>query len=231
MWTLWQDIRYGARMLLKSPGFSIVAVCALALGIGANTAIFSVVNAVLLKSLPFENPERIMRFYNGTTNDTASMSYPDFQDYANRAQTLQHVAAYSTIGTTLTTGDEPERVRGANVSASLFPLLGARAAQGRVFTAEEDKDGAPPVVVISHELWLRRFGGAPGIVGQHIPLGMGSKTIIGVMRPGFKFPVASAYPQEFWLPLMSSSSVKSSIARRGASRYRCLILSEPLRDD
>jgi len=216
MMTLWQDIKYGMRMLLKSPGFTLVAVLALALGIGANTAIFSVVNAVLLKALPFERPERIVRFYNGASEEPASMSYPDFQDYANRAQTLQHVAAYLTMGTTLTISGEPERVRGASVSAELFPILGARAAQGRVFTAEEDKDGAPPVVVISHEFWQRRFGGAPNIVGQQISLGTGDKTIVGVMPPGFKFPVASAYPQEFWLPLMSHPSVKRDMTRRGA---------------
>lgn len=213
---LWQDVRYAVRMLMKSPGFTLIAVCALALGIGANTAIFSVVNAVLLKALPFEQPDRIARFYNPTTGEPASMSYPDFQDFASRAQTLQHVAAYLTTGTTLATGGEPERVRGASVSASLFPLLGASAAVGRVFNADEDRDGAPEVIVISHEFWQRRFGGAPDIIGQQIPLGTGGKTVVGVMPPSFRFPVASAHPQEFWMPLLSHPSVKRDAARRGA---------------
>lgn len=216
MKTLWQDIRYGARMLAKTPGFTFVAVVALALGIGANTAIFSVVNGVLLRPLPFENPDRIMRFYNPATDEPASMAYPDFQDYASRSTTLQHVAGYVTSGTTLTGGDEPERVRGASVSASLFPILGVRAAQGRVFTAEEDRDGAQSVVVISHELWQRKFGGDPNIIGRQISLGAEDNTVVGVMPPGFKFPVASVYPQEYWYPLARNSSVRRDAARRGA---------------
>ncbi|MCP9495914.1 MAG: ABC transporter permease [Pyrinomonadaceae bacterium MAG19_C2-C3] len=216
MTTLWQDIKYGARMLLKTPGFTLVAVFALALGIGANTAIFSVVNGVLLKPLPFVEPERITRFYNATTNEPASIAYPDFQDYANRAQSLQHVAGYLMTGTILRGGDEPERVRGANVSASLFPMLGVNAALGRVFTAEEDRDGAPSVIVISHELWQRRFGGDAGVIGQQIPLGANPKTVIGVMPPNFKFPVATTFPTEYWLPLSESPSVKQQAARRGS---------------
>ncbi len=98
MQTFWQDLRYGIRMLLKKPGFTLVAVLTLAIGIGANTAIFSVVNAVLLRPLPFEHPERIMGFYNATTGEPASMAYPDFEDYASRAQTLEHVAGYLTTG-------------------------------------------------------------------------------------------------------------------------------------
>ncbi|MBA2502035.1 MAG: ABC transporter permease, partial [Pyrinomonadaceae bacterium] len=214
MTTLLQDIRYGARTLLKSPGFTVVAVLALALGIGANTAIFSVVNAVLLKSLPFENPERIMRFYNARTNEPSSMSFPDFHDYANRAQTLEHVAAYLVTGSVLRGGDEPERLRGAAVSARMFPLLGAHAALGRVFTTEEDVVDGPELIVLSHELWQRRFGGDPKIIGQQINLS-GNSTVIGVMPPGFKFPVGTTYTMEYWEPLAPQPSVKQSVTQRG----------------
>ena len=226
MKTLWQDVRYGARMLWKAPGFTIVAVIALALGIGANTAIFSVVNAVLLKSLPFENPERITRFYNARTNEPASMSYPDFRDYANRAQTLEHVAAYLVTGAVLRGGNEPERLRGAAVSANMFPLLGARPALGRTFTAEEDVVDGPEVVVLSHELWQRRFGGDPKIVGQQINLS-GSSTVIGVMPPGFKFPVGTTYAMEYWEPLTALPSVKESVARRGSVFLNVVALLKP----
>ncbi len=226
MTNLLRDIRYGARTLLKSPGFTVVAVLALALGIGANTAIFSVVNAVLLKSLPFENPDRIMRFYNARTNEPASMSYPDFQDYANRAQSLEHVAAYLVTGAVLRGGDEPERLRGAAVSANMFSLVGARPALGRTFTTEEDAVDGPEVVVLSHELWQRRFGGDPKIVGQQINLS-GSSTVIGVMPPNFKFPVGTSYAMEYWEPLTALPSLKQSVAQRGSVFLNVVALLKP----
>ncbi|MGH9940804.1 MAG: ABC transporter permease [Pyrinomonadaceae bacterium] len=213
MRTLWQDIKYGARMLRKSPGFTLIAVLALALGIGANTAIFSVVNAVLLRPLPFANAGRVALFHSGTTGGPASVAYPDLEDYAARAQTLEHVAGFLTTGTTLTGGDEPLRVYGAAVWSSLFPLLGVNAALGRTFSTEEDREGTPPVVVLSHEFWQGRFGGDPGIIGRQIPLS-GGKTVVGVMPPGFQFPLAMTHPREFWVPLSSSPVVKESRARR-----------------
>ncbi len=128
MTSLWQDLRYGVRILVKSPGFTVSVIIALALGIGANTAIFSVVNAVLLRALPYENAGRLLVIYGGGAQDAvvdAPLSYPDFVDYKNGAQTLEHVAAYSRSGTFISAGsDEPERVWGTEVSAELFPLLG-----------------------------------------------------------------------------------------------------------
>nr|MBA2502809.1 ABC transporter permease [Pyrinomonadaceae bacterium] len=155
MRTIWQDARYGARMLLKNPGFTLVAVLALALGIGANTAIFSIVNAVLLRPLPYENAERLVMLYSENRSSAAldapsdaPLSYPDFLDYKKQAQTLQYLAAYAQVGTALTSGGgEPERILGADVSAELFPMLGVNAAVGRVFTPEEDRPGANPVIV------------------------------------------------------------------------------------
>ncbi|MBA2340500.1 MAG: ABC transporter permease [Pyrinomonadaceae bacterium] len=204
---IWQDVRYGARMLLKNPGFTLVAVLALALGIGANTAIFSVVNAVLLRPLPYKNAERLVMLYSENRSTTAvnapsdaPISYPDFVDYKKQSQTLQYLAAYAQVGTALTSGgDEPERVYGADVSAEIFPMLGANALVGRTFTPEEDRPGATPVIVISHGLWQRRFGADPKVVGQEIQLGARSVTLIGVMPPDFKFPV-QAEKSDFWMP-------------------------------
>lgn len=197
METVWQDVRYGVRMLARNPGLTAIAVLALALGVGANTAIFSVVNSVLLRPLPYKTAERLVSLYGQNTNnaeanstDKPPLSYPDFRDYKEQAQTLQYVAAYSQSGTVLTSGgDEPERVLGADVSAELFPMLGVEPFIGRVFTPEEDKAGAPPVVVLGYGLWQRRFGADKSIIGREIKFGARSATVIGVMPPDFKFPV------------------------------------------
>src|SRR5919199_3109670 len=166
MRTLWQDLRYGLRALLKNLGFATVAVLALALGIGANTAIFSVVNAVLLNPLPFPGEGQLLRLGEGGRGqaepERGTFSFPDYQDVRAQAQTLSHVAAFLNSGTVLTgDGREEERVFGANVSSEYFAVLGTRPELGRVFTAEEDRPGSE-VVVISHSLWQRRFGGGGG---------------------------------------------------------------------
>jgi putative ABC transport system permease protein len=185
MGTLWQDIRYGFRMMLKGPGFTAVAVLALSLGIGANTAIFSVVNAVLLRPLPFDNPERIMTI--GGERDV--VSYPDFADWREQSQTLEHIAAYNTSATLLDNGDEFERIIGVIASTDLLPLLNVKPVMGRNFTREEDSPGSAAVVVLSYELWQRRFNSDPNIVGKEIMLGKRSTTVVGVLPPGFRFPV------------------------------------------
>ncbi|MFN2455438.1 MAG: ABC transporter permease [Pyrinomonadaceae bacterium] len=205
MQTLWQDIRYGARMLLKHKGFTLIAVFALALGIGANTAIFSVVNAVLLKALPYTDAERLVTVYGAgpqTTDGRAPLSYPDFVDYKTQSKTLQPFAAYQQIGTTLTLNAEPERVLGTEVSADLFPLLGIQPLLGRAFTAADDSNGAPPVIVISHNFWQQHFNADPNIVGREIKRGTRSVTVIGVMPQGFKFP-AQAEKVDVYLPLVA----------------------------
>ncbi|HKY03946.1 MAG TPA: ABC transporter permease, partial [Blastocatellia bacterium] len=212
---LWQDLRFGLRMLAKRPGFTLVAVTALALGIGANTAIFSVVNTVLLRPLPFEDPERIVSLstFNIQTPDARGpFSYPNFADVKARSQTIEDMAVCLGAGAVLSGTDGPEVVFGADVSAELFPILGVQPALGRVFTAEEDKEGAPPVVVLSHDLWQTRFGGDPSIIGQTIKLS-GSRTVIGVMPAGFKFPIEFEKPAQFWGPFLPDMDPKYKTGR------------------
>ncbi|HMF55989.1 MAG TPA: ABC transporter permease [Pyrinomonadaceae bacterium] len=225
MGTLWQDIQYGFRTLRKEPGFTLVAVLALALGIGANTAIFSVVNSVLLRALPYEGSERLVTLYSGSNptvpNPTGPLSYPDILDYRNQSQTLEYVAGYQGTGTVIQSGgDEPERVRGTDVMADIFPMLGVKPALGRVYTREEDSAGAPPFIVISDGLWRRRFGAAHDIVGREIKMGLSGRsvTILGVMPPGFKFPADATEAIDYYMPMVSESmrSDAESMNNRGA---------------
>src|SRR5262245_8213501 len=189
--SLLQDLRFGARMLLKKPGFTLIAVITLALGVGGNTAIFSVVNAVLLKPLPYENPERLVlvweRFKQGF--DQIPVSASEFVDYRNQAQVFEQLAAFDTDDYNLTGGDAPERIPGAVVTASLFPLLGVRPMRGRTFLDQENQAGRDDVVVISYALWRRRFGADPDLVGKTVELNGRTRRIIGVMPRGFQFPL------------------------------------------
>jgi putative ABC transport system permease protein len=216
MGALLQDIRYGARMLWKSPGFTLVAIFTLALGIGANSAIFSVVNTVLLRPLAFRNPETLVRVKGELKKqgvDLEPLSYPDFVDLKAQSQALEHVAAYTQTTGALTGGSEPERLRGANVSADLFPLLGVEPFIGRAFSPEEDRVGSNAVVVLSHALWQRRFGSDPRVVGQEIMLNGRSTTVVGVMPPDFNFPIQSAQ-RDYWMPL--APSVGERAEQRGS---------------
>ncbi len=200
MQTLWQDLRYGARMLGRNWGFTTIAVLTLALGIGANTAIFSVIHAVLLKSLPFAAPERIVAIGATGAKDRAdfdSLSYADFADYRAQSQAFERMAAYTTRGFTMTTNAGAVRFRGVVAEADLFPALGATPLHGRTFLASENKPGGGRAVVLSYRMWLSRFNGDPGVIGQTISLGGQSNTIVGVMRPEFQFPI-QAEPIELW---------------------------------
>ncbi|MGA9996778.1 MAG: ABC transporter permease [Pyrinomonadaceae bacterium] len=222
MGTLGQDLRYGVRMLLKSPGFSIVVVVALALGIGANSAIFSVVNAVLLRPLSFERPEQLMMVWGGTkqnNNARLVLSVPDMSDLREQSQTLEYIAPYQQAGAALTNGGETERLYGANVSADIFPLLRAKPLMGRTFTREEDVAGGPPVIVISEGLWQRQFGSAPDIIGKEIKLGSKGYIVVGVMPQGFRFPIRSEKP-DFWQPISSSPSYAAAKDVRGSRSLR-----------
>ena len=214
---LWQDLRYGARMLRKNPGFTLVAVVTLALGVGANTAIFSVVNAVLLRPLPYAHPSRLVTLWGKTANtgaDRMPFSYPNFTDYKNQAQAFESAAAYDTDDAVLTSDDtEAESLSGARVTADLFPLLGVEPALGRVFSTEEDKAGGAAVVVISHGLWQRRYASDPQIVGRQIMLGERSTKVIGVMPRGFTFPVEEE-KADYWVPLVADPSVAQLLSNR-----------------
>jgi putative ABC transport system permease protein len=197
---LWQDIRYGARSLLKKPGFSFVAVLTLALGIGANSTIFSFVNAILLRPLPYANPERLVLLdENSTKRNVASMgvSYPNFLDWREQSRSFEDIAAYSETSFTLVGAGEPEQLRGARISHGLFEILGVSPQLGRTFREEEDRPDSDSVVLLSYGLWQRRFAGDASVVGKTISINNRARTVIGVMPAGFRFPeVADA-----WLPL------------------------------
>jgi putative ABC transport system permease protein len=199
METLLQDVRYGIRMLLKSRGFTAVAVLALTLGIGANTAIFSVVNGVLLRPLPYKNPDRIVTIWEPSRGGhTLGLTDLEFFDYREQNHVFEEVAAFATGATNLTGSGEPERIAATWASAGFFPTVGVQPALGRAFTDEDDKPGPAQVVVLSYGLWQRRFGSDPNIIGQQISLNGLSRTIIGVMPGGFYFDNKDV---QLWLPL------------------------------
>jgi len=185
---LGQDVRYGLRVLANNRGFAAVAVIALALGIGANTAIFSVVNTVLLRHLPYRDPDRLVwvtQFIPAQGNTLVWDS--DYFTWRRRNQVFADMAAYLGASSTLTGAGDPVRLDGAGVTASFFPVLGVEPMLGRGFLPEEDRPGGPHVCVLSHELWQRRFGANPSIVGKSIALNGKPYTVVGVMPARFEF--------------------------------------------
>jgi putative ABC transport system permease protein len=199
--TFLQDLRYGGRMMLKRPGFTFVVILTLALGIGANTAIFSVVNGVLLRALPFNNPERIISLWATDARrgqNRRGVSYPNFDDWRAQQTVFEYVAAHDGTSATLTGYGTPEQLRGLRVSADLFPLLGTPALHGRWFSASEEQTNDATAVIISEGLWERRFGADPDIVGRLITLNSQGVVIIGVMPSSFNFPLDEEYPTEYW---------------------------------
>ena len=210
---IWQDIRYGIRMLLKSPGFTLVAVLTLALGIGANTAIFSVVNFVLLRPLTYANPDQLVMIWERNLKkgwSESPTSFGNFVDFRDSAKSLD-VAAFTDSNFNLSGGEQPERVVGLRVSANLFSMLGVNPVRGRVFLLSEDHPGAGHVLILSYGLWHRNFGGNPNLINQTVQLNSQSYTVIGVMPPDFKFPPAfsatvgsteeSVANADLWVPL------------------------------
>jgi predicted permease len=200
MYTLWQDLRHGTRMLLKKPGFTLTAVLTLALSIGANTAIFSVVNAVLLRPLPYPEPEWLAMVWEKRmregSNDTF-VSPADFRDWQARNHVFENMAAQISTEMALSGEGEPERIRLGNVSAAFFEVLGVKPMLGRSFLAEEER-GRHRVVVLSHALWQRRFGAERGVIGRTIQLNGEPYAVIGVLPPSFRFPDEKI---EAWFPL------------------------------
>ena len=169
MQTLWQDLRYGARMLVKNPGFTLIAVVTLALGVGANSVIFSLVNALLLRPLPVEKPEQLTAVYTSDFSSTqyGGSSYPDYVDFRDRNQVFSGTVAYMPTAFSLKVDGENERAFGEVVSGNYFSTLGVKPALGRGFLPEEDRTpGERAVVVIGHKLWQNRFGGDPSVVGR-----------------------------------------------------------------
>ena len=188
MSTLLQDLRYGLRTLARSPGFTVVAIATLALGIGANAAIFSVVHAVLLKSLPYPEPDRlvVMREFQ-IHHGEMGVAWPTFLDWRAQTQSFQSMAGFRTDHVMLSGAGEPEMLRSAQVSAPFFSLLGVRPVAGRSFGEADDKPGAPPVALLSNGVWKRRFGSDPSVVGRPVQLDAVPYTIVGVLPPSFAF--------------------------------------------
>jgi putative ABC transport system permease protein len=198
--TFLQDARYALRVLRKSPGFALVAVLALALGIGANSAVFSVVNGVLLRPLPFAEPDRLVRIYGNfraSGLEGIAVSVLEYQDYRELPRTLESVAAYDTIDMTLTGQDTPERLRATTASASFLTTLGVAPAMGRNFTQEEELQGNDRVVLLTHRMWRGRFGANPNILGTTVSLDGSPFTVVGVMPAGFEYPRGT----ELYVPL------------------------------
>ncbi|HEX5423882.1 MAG TPA: ABC transporter permease [Candidatus Acidoferrales bacterium] len=186
--TSWRDLCYGLRVLRKSPGFTIVAVLTLALGIGANTALFSVVNGVLLNPLPYPDPNELVELAEHSPQfGEFPISYPNFLDWVRENHAFQSLSAYRQNTFSLTGVGQPQRVKAAQVSASFFPLLGVKPVIGRNFTAVEDTRGAAPTVMLSESLWKTRFGGSPDILGKTITLDGVANTVVGVVPANFYF--------------------------------------------
>lgn len=202
MTPLLKDLRFGFRSLINRPGFAAVAILTLALGVGVNAAIFSLVNGVLLRPLPFERSEQLVHVLESSPPQFPfmSVSYPNYLDWRQRNSTFSEVAAHRFIDLNLTAMGSPELMRVSQVSANLFAMLRAQPALGRGFTAEEDRPGGAKVAVLSDGLWQDRFGGEPSAIGQNLMLDGEPYEVIGVMPPGFSYPLSSA-PPRLWLPI------------------------------
>ncbi len=202
MGTLWQDLRYGARMLMKKPGFTLIAVITLALGIGANTAIFTVINGVLLRPLPFQESDRLMMIWSTDRRRGEAkewVSTLDLADWRAQSRGFEQMAGWFEIDHTLTEGAEPMRLTCIWVTADFFPLLGVHPMLGRFFEPAEFKTAEPRTVVVSHSLWQQRFGAAPDLPGRTISINERNYTVVGVMPLGFQFPVQPD-AIEVWMP-------------------------------
>src|SRR5262245_28164272 len=211
---LWQDLRFGARMLAKKPGFTLIAAVTLALGIGANTAIFSVVNALLLRPLPYAEAERLVllaeRTRDGERNGTP---YPNFADWRTRAQSFAGMAMSGPESFNLTGVDNPRRLSGRRVNWNFFSLLGVRPQLGRLFTEADDRYGASRTVVVSHGFWQRHFGGAADVIGKAVFLASENYTVIGVAPHGFEYFEAA----DVYVPIGLFLAPNSGMADRGSS--------------
>jgi len=200
MESLIKDIRYGIRSLLKRPGFTAIAVITLALGIGANTTLFSFVNGILLRPLPYRDPGQLVILDETSPKQgikSFAVSYPNFLDWREQNHVFEDIAAYQPNSSSVVGAGEPEQIPGARISYSLFELLGVAPQLGRNMTAEEDRPETNNVVLISHSLWQRRFASAENVIGQNLSVNGRTVTIIGVMPAGFRFPQTA----ELWVPM------------------------------
>ncbi len=219
MSTLWQDVRYGARMLLKNPGVSAIAVITLALGIGANTAIFSVVNAVMLNPLPYKDPDRLVSLWeNVPTHGRWRAAPANFLDWKKQNTVFEEMAAFGASSMTLTGDGEPEQLLGTRASAGYFAVVGVEPVVGRAFLPEEHEPGKGQVVMLGHAFWQRRYGGDKNVTNRNITLDGASYTVVGVMAPGIYpvWPTTSGrisfdeQQQQFWVPMSFSAQWASA---------------------
>jgi putative ABC transport system permease protein len=207
--SLFQDIRFGLRMLLKAPGFSTVAVIVLALGIGANSAIFSVVNAVLLRPLPYPQPDRLVQVWHTPPQSSFpgmtrfSVSPANYLDWVSQSRSFEQMAIYGFAGLNLTGKGEPESIIASRVSSNFFSVLRTQPMAGRVFSSEEDSTGHGKVVVISHSFWQSHFAADPNVIGQTISLNSEPYTVVGIMPAKFAFPTSSdpKFQTQMWTPI------------------------------
>jgi len=220
MQTYWQDMRYGVRMMLKNPGFTLIAILTLSLGIGANTAIFSVVNGVLLRPLAYNEPERIVTLLH---RGQSPVSPANFLDFRSNSGSFEQMAAAEAWGATLTGNDRPEMISGLRMGDGLFDMLGVPPQLGRTFQPDDFHPGKDNVVVLSHKLWQRTFAGDPKIVGRQVVLSGESHTVVGVMPPQFQFPPFWATRAEMWKPLDLTARATS----RGGSSLRVFARMKP----
>jgi putative ABC transport system permease protein len=233
--SLWRDLRYGLRMLWKKPGFTLTAVLTLSLGIGANTAIFSVVNAVLLNPLPFPSPERLVALGQTTPesrSDLSNFSFRNFADLRDQTKAFEQLAAYYNNSMTLTGQGEAARLRVTVATADLFPMLGASPSLGRVFLPEEDNPGGGSTgrpAILSWDCWQRYFGGDPAVVGRALTLSSNTYTVVGVMPANFSFPV-QAQPTEVWVSAARDAEMTGQGAIMVARGYRGWRIVGRLRD-
>jgi putative ABC transport system permease protein len=220
--TFLQDVRFAFRMLRKNPGFTAIAVLTLALGIGANTAIFSVINAVMLRPLPYKNPSRLVMVWSdhhlrgGPAHEWTNPA--DFYDWRAQSKSMEDMAVFAGWGPTLTGRTEPELLTGSRVSYSLFSVLGVAPEFGRDFTTEDDKPNGPRVVIISHDLWQREFHSDPAQIGRQINLDGNGYSVIGVMPAGFSSPIIAN--REIWTPLQAPSRGRGNAVIRAIGRLR-----------
>ena len=232
-----QNLRYALRVLGKKPLFTAIVVLTFALGIGANTAVFSVLNAVLLRPLPFHEPQNLVALGEYDIREKAdpgteieSISYLDHVDFRDQSQVFERVAVYTNQSvSTLTDGNEATHVQGESVSADLFQLLGVQPMLGRTFLPNEDEPGNQ-VVILSHELWQRRFGADRGIIGRTVTLDGKQFQVIGVMPPRFTFPVSAVSP-ELWIPMSilraTSDGSQPMTEQRDNDFFQCIARLKP----
>src|SRR6187399_1145455 len=208
-----QDLRYAARRLVKDPRFTLAAVAALALGIGATSAVFTLVNAVLLRSLPFDDPDRIMMI--GTKDAQGrefGVSEPDFEDWRREVRTFSGISLVQMGPVNFSADDRaPDQYDGVYISWNGFSLIGTQPVIGRGFSVEDDRPGSPPVMLLSYTVWQSRYGGDRAIVGRTIRANSEPATVIGVMPPGMEFPFNS----DVWLPLAQRPTAQTRAGRAG----------------